>query len=133
MTVCTPIPKDTQNNDDTDNKRRRENFESTKLTIPAAAVFVKQRAAPLNPDSPVPAAGPSALHRSTTFGMASTAPLCPNLYAKDYHIVRLRFAELAILCISLHFFLLDSTASLSQISGVLSSDLCNVIDQALFS
>jgi hypothetical protein len=71
ITDGTPIPKDTQKNDDTDNKRRRNKLRFIMLTVPAAAMFVKECAAQMDPGSPLPAAGPSAIQSYTTIGMAS--------------------------------------------------------------
>jgi hypothetical protein len=51
----------------------KEPIKSSILTLPAAAVLARQPAAALDPNSPLPAAGPSALHRSTTRGRASKA------------------------------------------------------------
>jgi hypothetical protein len=51
----------------------KEPLKSSRLTLPAAAVVARQPAAALDPNSPLPAAGPSALHRSTTRGRASKA------------------------------------------------------------
>jgi hypothetical protein len=67
----TSIPKDLRKNDNVDNKRRRQKLRSLVLTIRAAALFVKEGAAQMDSESPLPAAGPSALHGYTIVGMAS--------------------------------------------------------------